>query len=318
MKNLMNLGIASLVFCSLSCETGNEPIQDLLAPVIDHADGMETIRPAQGEIIEVDADHMNVRFSAEDPSGLEQIRVNIHANFDGHSHARIKNDFERLEVNDIYSPEASKPELKFPAGAMRINIDGMGTDIYWEGEASRVEGPVLAGPYDFSIEATDIFGNQTGFAEGSSYIATFQIRRPYAPVVEITNLHEGEIEGEAGEQLQLEGMIAKSDHELSSDLAFIWVRLTEEHEGEHTENEGHNHRKLIEEAFFDKMWGVSSWINEGNGASLPDAMVFNLAEIFFGDNAIILPSGEDHLELVIWAEDINGNITEMHFQVHVE
>ncbi|MEX2567531.1 MAG: DUF4625 domain-containing protein [Cyclobacteriaceae bacterium] len=319
MKKLPLLGLVGLAVMAFSCDTGDDPLQDLEAPVIEHADGHDAIRPENGEIIGASADHMPLRFAVEDPSGIEQIRVNIHANFDGHSHARRLNDFQRLDVNDIMSSESANPDLKFPEGATRVNVDGPGTDIYWDGNNSRVDGHVIAGPYDILIEATDVYGNQTDLADGGSYISTFQIRTPYAPLIEITNLHDDELEGEAGEPLMVEGMVAKGDHELSSDLAFLWVRLTEEHEEEHDDEDGHNHRVLDEgDDFFDMMWGNSAWMDEGNGPALPDASSLNLAEIFTGDNAIILPSGEDHLELIIRAEDINGNITEMHFVVHLE
>lgn len=313
-------GILLLAFAStflFACGTGDEAPQDLEAPVIDHADGHEYIEPENGEVFSETADHTHVRFSVEDPSGIGQVRVSIHANFDGHTHARMNNDFVRLDVNDIYSPDASNPDLRFPAGSTRINIDGTGTDIYWTGSNSRISDPVIAGTYHFGIEATDIHGNQTGYADGSSYIATIQIRAPYAPAISISNLHDDELEGAAGSPLEVQGTVSKTDHTLSAPIAFLWIRLTEEHEDHGGGHDDHNHR-IAEEYFYDKMWGSSAWLDEGNGPDLPHDEMIDLSKVLTGDDAIMVPSGEDHLDLIILAEDTNGNTTEMKYSVHVE
>lgn len=313
-------GIVLLVFLitiSLGCDPVSESPQDLEAPIIEHADGEDEIEPENGEAFSETDDHMHVRFSVEDPSGIGQVRVNVHANFDGHSHARINNDFVRLDVNDIYGPDASNPDFRFPEGTTRINIDGAGTDIYWTGANSRLTEPVIAGSYDVGIEATDIHGNQTGYDDGSSYLATIQIRTPYAPEISITNLHEDEIEAEAGTPLDVVGSVSRTSHELSAPIAFLWIRLMEEHEDHDDDDDDHNHR-LSEEDYYDKMWGNSAWLEEGNGPDLPHDEMLDLSKILTGENAIQVPSGEDHLELVIRAEDVNGNTTEKTFIVHVE
>ncbi|MFC4871809.1 DUF4625 domain-containing protein [Negadavirga shengliensis] len=314
MKKTLLSCIFISAFLLYSCETDDDPIRDLDAPVIGNADGREEIRPGNGEIREAGTDHMHVRFGVDDATGIEQIRVSIHANFDGHSHARVKSDFEKLNVSDIYSPNASNPDFRFPAGATRVNVDATGTDIYWAGPNSRVESPVLAGPYDFVIEATDILGNQTSYADNSNYLATFYIRTPYAPVIDVTNLHDDELDGEAGAALEVQGTVGRGTHELSSDLAFLSVRLTEEHD----DHNGNPNQRIMDEDFYEKMWGSSNWIDGAQGAELPDTKEINLAELLTGENAIILPEGEEHLELIIWAEDVNGNITEMVYEVHVD
>ncbi|MDN3690342.1 DUF4625 domain-containing protein [Cyclobacterium jeungdonense] len=312
-------GIVLMAFASiffLACETGSESPQDLEAPVIDHAESHDEIEPQNGEVFGETADHAPIRFSVEDPSGIGQVRVNVHANFDGHSHARMNNDFVRLNINDIYSPEASNPDFRFPEGSTRINIDDPGTDIFWAGANSRLTGPVIAGSYDVGIEATDIHGNQTGYDDGSSYLATIQIRTPYAPSISITNLHEEELEAEAGMPLNVQGSISRTSHDLSAPISFLWIRLTEEHDDLEGEG-GHNHR-ISEEDYYDQMWGSSAWLEEGSGPELPHDEMLDLSKILTGDNAIQVPSGEDHLDLVIRAEDVNGNTTEKTFTVHIE
>ncbi|WP_114751038.1 DUF4625 domain-containing protein [Pleomorphovibrio marinus] len=313
MKKTFLYPLIGLAFVMAACETDDDPIRDLDAPIIGPADGRDAIRPENEEARAATTDHMHVRFGVDDPSGIAQIRVDVHNSFDGHTHGRIKSDFEPLNVDDIYSPNAASPDFLFPEGATRVSIDGPGTDIYWGGPSSRVEGNVLAGPYDFTIQAIDIHGNQTSFADESNYFVRFHIRRAYAPVVDITNLHDGEIEGEAGEPLQIEGTIGMGDHELSSEIAFIWVRLTDEDEHGHG---GHDSRVLDE--YYEQMWGSSAWRGGMSGPEIPNTQSLNLADVFVGDNAIIPPAGADHLNLIIWVEDQNGNITEMTYEVHLE
>ncbi|MBD3628853.1 DUF4625 domain-containing protein [Cyclobacterium sp.] len=301
----------------LACEPAEEQPNDLAAPVIDPAEGSDHIEPENGEDYGVNSDHMHVRFSVEDLSGIGQVRVNVHANFDGHSHARVSNTFARLDINNIYSPTAENPDFRFPEGSTRINIDASSSDIYWAGTNSTLSGPVIAGSYDVGIEATDIFGNQTGYADGSSYIATIQIRTPYAPAVSISNLHDGELEAAAGMPLEVQGTVSRTEHELSSAITFLWIRLAEEGDDHGHDDDGHNHR-VADEDFYDKMWGSSAWIDEGNGPDLPHNEMLDLSKILTGDDAIIVPAGEDHLDLIIRAEDSNGNTTEEIFTIHVE
>ncbi|NHE57439.1 DUF4625 domain-containing protein [Cyclobacterium plantarum] len=311
--------VLGLAFAFLpACEPTEEQPNDLSAPVIDHAEGSDHIEPENGEVYGVNSDHMNIRFSVEDPSGIGQVRVNAHANFDGHSHGRINNNFVRLDINNIFSPTAENPAFRFPEGSTRININASETDIYWAGSNSTLSGPVIAGSYDVGIEATDIFGNQTGYDDASSYIATIQIRTPYAPAISISNLHEGELEAEAGTPLEVQGSVAKTDHELSAPITFLWIRMAEEsHDEDGDDHDGHNHR-VAEGDFYDKMWGSSAWLDEGNGPDLPHNEMLDLSKILTGDDAIIVPAGEDHLDLIIRAEDSNGNTTEEIFTIHVE
>ena len=311
---LLLFGATSLAF---SCETDDDQIRDLDAPVIEAADGRDAIRPTEEEVIPADEDHLYVRFGVDDPSGIAQIRVDIHSSFDGHTHGRIQTDFERLDVDDIYSPDAASADFRFPQGATRVSVDGPGTDIYWGGNSSRVSGNVLAGPYDFIIQAIDVHGNQTSSGDDSNYLATFYLQTPYAPQVDITNLHDDELEGESGEPLVLEGIIRKTDHLLSTDLKFLWVRLAEEGDHGHDEHSA-NARVLGEGDFYEKMWGSSTWREGMSGPDLPSSSELNLAEIFTGENAIMMPADEEHLDLIIWVEDTGGNITRLLYEAHVE
>ncbi|GAB3020090.1 hypothetical protein GCM10027284_44250 [Cyclobacterium sediminis] len=313
-----NILIASFIAIGIiSCENTAENPQDLEAPTIDHAASADEISPDHGEVFTETMDHIPVSFSVEDPSGVGQIKVNVHANFDGHSHARILTDFETLVIDDIYAVDASDPDFQFPENSTKVDVNSTATDIYWEGANSRLSGPVLAGMYDFSITATDIHGNQTTFADGSSYLTTIHIRTDYAPTIAVNNLNDGELIGTSGETLTVTGEISKPVHEFSGDLAFIWIKLGEEEDEDHDHDED-NHRVSNDEYVYDKMWGNSQWISEGTGADLPDNQYIDLSTLLAGENKIILPESGDHLDLTIRAEDVNGNTIEKTYEVHMD
>lgn len=312
MKKGVSLLVSGLLFAAFACSEKEDPtVVDLDAPVIGFAEGRDSFRPMEGEVRAASTDHMHVRFSVTDDNGIGQVLVDVHNAFDGHSHARVKSDFEPLNVKDIYSPDATDPMFRFPEGATFLNVDNSATDIYWAGPTSRVQGNVLAGPYDIIISAVDVSGNQTSFGDDSNYIATFYIERAYAPQVSVTNLHDDEIEGEAGQALDVQGLIMKGDHNLSSEIQFVWVRLEEEHD-----DHGHGHR--VTDEFYEMMWGTSSWKDGMSGGPLPNTTELRFEDILSGDNAIIIPEGEDHLDLIVWVEDVNGNVTQKTYTVHVD
>lgn len=306
MKKYLTLSALAAVTL-FSCNTDDDSVRDMEAPVIAAAEGRDEIRPRHGEIRGASTDHMHVRFSVTDPSGIREIRLDIHSDFDGHTHGRIANGFEPLTVLDI---------IQFN-GETRYNQDGHDTDIYWAGPNSRVQGNVLAGPYDFILDATDVHGNVTTHADENNHAVTFYIERPYAPQMVVTNLHHGELEGTPGTPLVVEGTLYKDNHELSSDISFLWVRLAEE-----DDHHGHNQR-VQDGDHYERMWGTSKYRQQANGnpftgPALPSGTTLNFSQLFTGDNAIVLPAGADHYELIIWAEDVHGNVTRRAYEVHAE
>lgn len=296
-KVLLASGMIALVaFTSCKKEDINT---DTTAPVIAAAEGRETIRPVNYEIQPATKDHMHVRFSVADESGVKEVLVEVHSAFDGHSHGKTAN-FNKLDYRKIIQAN----------GAKKINIDSPLDDIFWDGPNSQVEGNVLAGPYEFIVAATDIQGNQTSFGNNSNYIARIFIERDYALNVEVSNLVADELEGDKNQPLDVQGTIAKTTHTAASDIAFVWVTLGEEHE--------HKTNKTQDEMIYERMWGTSMWRANMSGPSLPSTTSLNLETILSGSDAIILPNETGHFELVIWVEDVNGNITEKHYEVHVD
>ena len=306
MKKTIYLSLASLLLVGGACSkddnnNGNGGKGSLTPPTITAADGRDAIRPENGEVRASSTGHMHIRFKVTDEDGINQARVDIHHAFDGHSHGRgtTSSDFEHLDYRKIYEGE----------GAKSLNIDDNFEDVYWEGSNSVIGNKnVLAGPYDFAVDASDIHGNQTSFSDNTSYLATFWIERSYAPQISVSNADDGEIDGHPGQQLSVLGSIERNASDaLSSDIAFVWVRLYEEDDHDH----GHGHGDDI----YDEKWGSSQW-RSLNGGSLPSATNIDLANLLSGSNAITLPSGHHHYELLIWVEDVNGNVTQRIYEVH--
>lgn len=297
MKKQMIFGLAASLLLLAACKKEEASDTDKKAPVITAAEGRTAIRPENKEVRGTTTDYMHVRFQVTDPSGISEALVDIHHAFDGHAHGKTTSTFEHLSVRKIYKGN----------GAVKFNIDSSFDDIYWGGPGSLVTGNVLAGPYDFMIEAVDIHGNQTSAAAGTNYIATVYIERPYAPAVAVTNLVDGELEGLKNTPLDVQGAITKTANALSSDLVFVKIRLGEE--------DDHNH-KTASGDIYEAAWGTPKWTNTV-GIALPNTTAIQFSDLLIGAKELVLPNEEGHFELEIWVEDAEGNVTRKLYEVHV-
>lgn len=296
MRKTLFLSLAGLALAT-SCKKDDNNNNDVTPPVIAAAEGRPEIRPLNNEVRSDTTDYVHVRFSVSDESGVKEILIDVHDVFDGHTHGKTSS-FNKLSYRKIIQAN----------GAKNINIDSWFDDIYWAGPNSEVTGNVLAGPYDFIIAATDIHGNQTSSSSNTNYTAQFFIERSYALTTELTNLVNGELEGNKNQPLEVKGAIQKGAHSESSNIAFVWVLLKEEHE---------HINKTKGEEIYERMWGTSMWRAGMNGAALPSTSNINLETLLSGADAIILPNETGNFELMIWVEDVNGNITQRMFEVHV-
>ncbi len=288
--------LAALGFLALACEKNDDSTKDLTAPTIEAVEIEGLISPEPGQVFS--GNGMEIRFKVGDASGVNQVLVDLHPSFDGHTHGKLSSGFHELEYRKIYTAN----------GDIEFVVDSEADNVYWEGPMSVTTDPILAGPYDFTISATDIHGNQTSFASNSSYLSTVVIARPYAPEIEVINAQSGELEGEPGGQLAVVGFIEKTTHSLSSDLAFVWVALEEEH--------GHSHKQASTE-LYQNMWGTSRWRSNMSGPALPSVTRLDFEQILSGSNAITLPAETGHFELSVWVEDAEGNVSWKTFEVHV-
>lgn len=284
------------------CTPADEPA-DLQAPEILPVSGMDAISPTPGASFLPNSQGMDVVFRVKDPQGIQEILLDVHGGFDGHSHGRILVDFERLNVRRIFSSNASDPKLRIEQGTSEVNINPF--RLVWEGEGSEVQGNVLAGPYHLTISATDIHGNQTGFGDGSNYHTTFYIERPYAPSIEVP----ASLEVAAGSVLEFSGLIKRTTHEISTDIKFVWLRLLNRESLDDAEQDA-------QIRFFGELKaGQSSWRNL-SGNSIPSGETFDLTSWLL-QNPIQIPNGQSSLVLVIWCEDMAGNVSRKAMPVKV-
>lgn len=303
--NLIALALLGITYLG-SCSDSGEP-QDLQAPEIGPIPGMASISPGVGQIFSSGEKAADVSFRVADPQGIQEILLDIHGGFDGHSHGRLLNSFERLNVRKIFQSNASDPRLVIESGSPEVRIDPY--QVIWEGQGSEIQGNILAGPYHITISATDVNGNQTSFADGSNYHTTFYIQRPYAPSIEMDG-GATSISGRAGSPLEMDGFIQTTTHPLSTPLKFIWMRLT--NQDRFDEKEGGNAQVQV---FGEQIFGESSWRNL-KGNSLPSSERVNLRTLS-ENQSMMIPTGQNQLILIIWAEDMAGNVTRKAIPVRV-
>jgi hypothetical protein len=121
-----------------ACGNDDPEAQDTEAPVITVAS------PAMGSTFEAGS---QIRFEAEieDNVGLAICNVNIHSNFDGHSHARI-----------AASPLSYEKSFTLTGKKASIN------------ELIDIPADATPGNYHFIVKAIDEARNATGYSDGST------------------------------------------------------------------------------------------------------------------------------------------------------
>lgn len=139
MKLLKKITICLFIgFTGWACGNNDPEAQDTEAPVITVAS------PVAGGTFEAGS---QIRFEAEieDNAGLAICNVNIHSNFDGHSHGRI----------------AASPlsyEKSFTLTGKKASIT----------ELISIPADATPGKYHFIVKAIDAARNATGYADGST------------------------------------------------------------------------------------------------------------------------------------------------------
>lgn len=282
------------VFLVCSClDSDNEDALDLTAPSISANEGESSILPKQFYKATNTTNEIPLSFQVEDDSGIREIKIESHSGFDGHTHKSLlaKNSrFKLFRLNKRITSEDIENQKKF------VYSTAEGSNIYLDERNSEISSGdlILAGPYHFSIQATDIEGNQTRYQDNSIYHTTLYINRSYAPQVEIQNLNTADqnISGRIYRNLEAAD---------SSDITFLWIYI-EAGTQTNSESEGTILKEWI--------WGNSNWPHQfrpDSGDPLPDAQELVLEELFDKDTDFY--TSLDQNKLVIWAEDTNGNIT---------
>ncbi len=293
-----NLGFWYIIFLPLvsACLSDTDPEADLEAPQIRATDGQAEVQPGYFASVPAGATEIPLVFTVTDQTGIKEIKIESHTGFDGHTHGRIarNNNFKLFSHFQIIREEAiPNPQLFIsnPQDGIKIYLDERNPNI-------AAGDLLLAGPYHFSIQATDRENNETSYQNNSIYHTTLYLQRAYAPRVELTTL---DIPGR-----KIKGHVARNtDHPASSDIVFLWVYITN-YDASRPNQEG----SLVKEW----IWGESAWphlTRPNKGVDLPGSTSIDL-ETLFQNNAEFFSQLQNN-RLVIWAEDANNNITVKHF-----
>lgn len=287
-------GALLLLFGSCLNSSEDEDL-DVQPPTISAPTTTGNIAPAHFIEVPPDADHIPVAFAVADGRGLSEIVLESHNGFDGHVHGKSVNDFVLLSYRHTLTGEALADPLRFESQA-----DEEPT-IYLDDRNPRIptDGLVLAGPYHFSIKAVDESGNETSYADNSTYHTTFYLQRHYAPQLRVDGIDRatGTVSGEVWRN---------EDDAASGEIVFLWAYIvtpdpaTPAQEGE---------------VKAEWLWGQSNWPHQfraDSGEPLPDGERLDLSELLGNQKAIQQMNASDRLHL--WAEDENGNISVRTFQ----
>ncbi len=282
----------SIILFSACLSNADEDTADFEAPSISPIDGENAVVPMQLSKIPADNSEIPLSFKVEDPSGISQILIESHSGFDGHSHGRfIRNsDFVLFNYYKVIDEEVLGQQAVFEK---TVKMD---PKIYLDDRNSEImqNGLILAGPYHFSIKATDLEGNETSYADNTTYHTTLFIQRQYAPLITINSFDKATGNLDAT-------IVRNMDHAASSDIVFLWVHISQLNE-ENPSQDGEVQEEWI--------WGNSNWPHQfraNSGIQLLNAQNLNLGELLNNEaNVLQLNEGE---VVTIWAEDANGNIS---------
>ncbi len=290
MKKKIWISICCLSIFSSCLNEDTDGTTDLDAPLIRTIQGSTTIQPPYFFRTDSENPVIPVAFSIEDVSGVKEVKIESHSGFDGHTHGKSflneGQNFKLFNHNEIIDAGTFDDRTRFTYTS----------DVFADHRNPEIADDelVIAGPYHFSIQATDIEGNQTAYRDNTTYHTTVYIHRPYAPQVQLTDSGVSES--------SISGRIYKNnEHPASSEITFLWIYIINIDE-DNPNQEG----SIIEE----RVWGTSNWPHQfrpNSGKELPNTQEIKMETLFENDLEFF-----DRLagnRLVVWAEDTNGNIS---------
>ena len=291
MKRII-LATLTLSYALSSClDASDDEDIDLQSPTISGVGSSQTVAPDHFIEISEDATTIPLAFQVEDETGISEIVIDSHNGFDGHTHGRSANTgFVLLNHNhtitqaDLEDPRRFQSELD---DELVIHLDETNPLI-------PSGALVLAGPYHFSIKAGDLEGNETSYADNTTYHTTFYLQREYAPRMEVNDINTttGTLSGSVWRNM---------DHASSSDIIFLWIYISRP-DLSNPAQEG--------EVLAEWIWGTSNWphqFRDNAGDELVNGQVIDLSELLTGEEDIQQMTESEIITL--WAEDANGNIS---------
>ena len=272
---------------------------DITAPKIDVLKPQAWDSVAAGGFVDFEATFL-------DDLELGSYSIDVHDNLDGHGHGRISqpNDDPSLE-RWIYKKNYSIPE-------------GYIMFVAQHDDDIAVAENSMAGPYHFVIQAVDQAGNATNYQDGSTIEFEVLIMNDSQPVVNITNLVEGELEIESGARFIVEGDISDPTTGTYAGMHSMEVLLGEDHEEAHDHVHGRieqdEHSNLIDVDYE----GSDLEVFMIDGIIQLD-LVFESIDFTLSQQQLdeLTSEGIDHLLLNLKVMDEQGNLTISRTIVHI-
>jgi hypothetical protein len=295
-------GILLMLFSMIfmyRCSLGDGGPVDVTAPTI------EVHEPGAGAYLEAGS-YINFEAIFKDDFELGSYSIDIHDNFDGHSHGRIA----RTGTDPSLVKWSFKRSYTIPEG-MIIFVAQHDDDI-------EVAANAMAGPYHFIVQAVDKAGNATNYQDGSTVELEVFITNDSQPIVNITNLENGELDIEVDVLFMVEGDVADPTTGEYAGMHSLEVVLGEGHDPVHQ----HVHMRIAEDGYEDLI-DVNF-----EGAELDQFMIddaIQLDNVFEAINFTLsqaqldnlVDEGIDHLVLTIKIHDEQGNINMSNTEVHI-
>ena len=235
---------------------------------------------------------------------LATYNIEIHENFSGHGHGRVAYILE----DPALLKWSFKQSFTIPAG-LNIFQAILEEDI-------EVPSNAIAGPYHFIVQAIDNAGNSTSFQDDSAIELEVYISNDSQPIINITNLDNGELTIEKDVLFMVEGDI--TDHTVGefAGITSMDIILGEE---AHDDSE-HVHGGRIASAdlvdmFFEEQELQQFMVNESIILEIVFAYInFSLSQTQLDE---LIAEHIDHLLLTIIVNDNQGNIAVSNTDVHV-
>lgn len=292
---LFTLLIASIGIASCS----EDPVlpTDTSIPTISKLEISSQIEPYPGQVIPWDWSAFRYYLNVSDPEGISEVILEVKGDLPNNAKSDFSNKFELLNHTENINKDYDSSKYNFQSGKDEINFDPF--TIEWQGNYSVASLPILAGPYQLSIDAQDINGNRTNNELGTNYQTIVFVERSYAPLIHRPHGLPEVITLEPNEALSLEGGIMKTDDEFSTPLKFVWIKLADQDVA--GDYKGETEQIVYEE----RMWGQSLRLDK-SGSELPSASELTFNQLLEA-NPMEFPEGKSNFVMIVWAEDEAGN-----------
>jgi hypothetical protein len=296
-RQIQFLIIGSILFTG--CIFGGSDLVDITAPEID------VIKPQVWDSV-MAGEYVDFEATFFDDLELGSYSIDIHDNLDGHGHGRISQPSDDPSLERwMYKKNYSIPE-------------GYIMFVAQHDDDIAVPENSMAGPYHFVVQAVDQAGNATNYQDGSTVEFEVLIMNDSQPVVNITNLVEGELEIESGTLFMVEGDISDPTTGTYAGIHSMEVLLGEDQEEAHDHLHGRigqdEHSNLIDVDYEGP--GLEGFMIDG---IIQLDLVFQSIDFIISQQQVdeLTSEGIDHLLLILEVRDEQGNLTISRTIVHI-